>query len=660
MDPGLDIDKKPEDMGPRPSLAQDTLPALTSFPPQQAAGNQAMQNLLRPSTPAPDSPQKPNQEEEQGAPTSPEQEQRWAAEFAGDEARLVGILTSVFYTEDDETQAISILNRWARRQTPADRKQSAAVSQGLLGIHSVYFGLRSSYLDHLFEKLRETKVWTRTGRTTAYEAMFQRFEPQNASQVRSIRDTSSIKFVGREEQADERKEEDLSAEGILGWQAGKIEAAPPSKDIGDEKRADWVISYLNHTPPDKMTPELRRLSDGVRLGKRDFLLRRSHEITPGDRVRFAKEIAGRAVVTVLEYAEWEIGAGAIEAVVPEVLEGALGAETVGAAGRTDAESGAVLEEASAPRSEIGSAAPKDVEPYMGEPGTHLSVKGAKGSPPTPPTEIPAQAFGEAANEDVEVLAAGGEMEPGMKKAAGAELDTPELTMASAQKKVPKSSGAGKPLKPGKPVSPAPSKPTKFGTGKPSQAAREIDVTEPGPAGTVKVDPRTMGAASEVVQIESLQGATKLNNWFKTLDATSGGTMTSVVEGGKVTVKFRNVTGISVKATGLSDAATNLAYLEREMGEAADKLVEFTSWKRTEGSVTHLVQSVENRELHLIFDQQAEIMNERQLFDTMQNLQQDLKSKGVDFQWFVDSMDKRYPGPEWYKRFLAGQKDIKNL
>jgi hypothetical protein len=438
MDPVLELDKKPDDARPKPSSAEDTANVPGTFPAPQGAGNQAMQTLLRPSTPAPVSPQKLNQEEEQGAPTSPVQEQRWASEFAGDEARLVGILTSVFYTEDDEAQAISILSRWARRQTPADRKASTAAAQGLEGIHSIHFGLRSSYLDDLLEKLRQTQVWTRTGRTTAYEAMFRRFDPQNVRQVRSIRDTSSIKFVGQEEQADERKEEDLSAEGIFGWRSNKFEAAAPSEDIADKKRAEWVLDYLKHTPPNKMTPELRVLSDAIsRGGGKAFLLQRSHVVTAGDRVRFAREIAGRAVVTVLEYAMWEIGAGAVEAVVPEVLEGAAGAETAGAAGRTEAESRAALSEGGAARSEIGSAV-KDVDPYLGEPGTHLSVKDTKSSTPTPPTETPANALAEAPHENVDAITSDTTVESGVKEEQPEGLSTEEAPSRAAVEEKPPS------------------------------------------------------------------------------------------------------------------------------------------------------------------------------------------------------------------------------
>jgi hypothetical protein len=270
------------------------------------------------------------QEEAKGAPTSQAQDEEWAAEFARDEDRLVAILTSLWYSEDNEAEVITILQRWARRRT------QAVIDAG--------FGTRSDLLDRLFERLRRTRVWTLTGPTTAYEAIFKEFG--RAQDVRNIRDASSISYVGREEAVDEareeKKQEDLFAEsgGIYGWRANRIYAATPAKKSGEDlARAVLVAKHIQMLRPEQHTPATLLLQTGLDREGVDFLLRRSHVLSAGDRFRVVKGLAVGAVVTMLEFAAWEVGFAAARAFGPKILRMLVGAEEIAGAESALAESG---------------------------------------------------------------------------------------------------------------------------------------------------------------------------------------------------------------------------------------------------------------------------------------------------------------------------------
>ena len=590
--------------------------------------------------------------EKQGIPVSPEEKRRWEAEVEADAQKLSKILSSAFYSDDDETEVIAILNRWAMRQSESERK--GAVKEAGSSDQGTHFGMRSDYLDRLFDRLRSTSVWTRYGRTTAYEAMVEYFD--RAQEVRTIRDTYSIKYVGREEKADKAREgrgqEDLLGESLFGWQANRFEPAPSATSPHDKYQAALVIKRLQELRPDQMTPKLRLLSEGVAREGGDFLLKRTHVVTAGDKLRTIKRLAQGAVVTMLEFALWELGIAAVEAVVPDLLAGLGGAEAAGAErAAREGEIGAKTGVESRIAKEVApEALEQNVTSIVGRPRTG-TIEGLKGDgevidfpgaksksvpEPTPPTPA-GQVAQKTANEDVEVgLANETQLELGMKKAAGAEGQTAEPVVSMAGKKT---------------------KSTTMGPTKPSTP--KIEMTEPGQFGDVKVDPRVAGGASEVAQLDQLGDVTKLNNWFKTLDAHYGGASRMFVEDGKVIVEFTGGTGVSVKTTTLTDAATNLAYLQRKMNEAAAVLNEFTTWKRTESGVTHVVSDLEGRELHLIFDQEAVIENERQLNDVMTNLAESLKAEDVEFRWYVDTLEGRFEGPRWYERYLKSRKIIED-
>lgn len=306
---------------PQSSLQSLNSTQLETLPPTQkilglrgVAGNQASQSLLGRGQPI------------QGNVLG---ENERGVEFARDEERLVQILTVLFYTDDDEAEVIEILGRWAGRRTLA--AQDVITKNAL--------GLRSDLLDRLFERLQRTPVWTRSGQTTCYEVMFSRFD--RAEDVRALRDQNSFKFVGREEESDkagaERGEEDLFAESILGWQTNKFEDIGLARSQKDKKIADWVIARLAEIPEGSETPQQLMLMKGVREEGRDFLLRRTHVVTAGDRLRDVKELLRGAVVLMLEYAIFELTLGVAGAVAPKILEGLVVTKRAGTASRAGAE-----------------------------------------------------------------------------------------------------------------------------------------------------------------------------------------------------------------------------------------------------------------------------------------------------------------------------------
>jgi hypothetical protein len=386
--------------------------------------------------------------ERQGIPSSVDEQKRWDIEIDADAQRLTDILSSAFYSYDDETEVIAILNRWATRQSESERKTSVEEASSLdPGIRrkddtGIHFGIRSDFLDRLFDRLRATRIWTRYGRTTAYQAMFEQFE--RAQEVRTIRDTYSSKYVGREEEADkareERNQEDLLGENLFGWRTNRFESAPSATSPPDKARAAWVIRRLAELHPDQLTPRTRLLSEGVAREGQDFLLKRTHVVTAGDKLRFIKGVARGAVVMMLEFAVWELGLAAAEAVVPDLLAGVGGAEAAGTEGAV-AKEGEIAAQTGAPEalgenvtSIVGRPRTGTIEGLKGE-GQVLDFPGAGSKrPPEPTPPTPASQFGRAANDNVEGgLANESQQELGWKKAANAGGETAEPTESMAGK-----------------------------------------------------------------------------------------------------------------------------------------------------------------------------------------------------------------------------------
>lgn len=247
-------------------------------------------------------------------PATLEQEQQWAAELAADQAHLLEIMSSLYYSEADEEAALSILRRWAERRSPSAEERAQRTS----------FDLRSDLLDRLFESLQHRQVWTLTlrGWMTCYEALFNRFE--RADEARAIRDQSSIAYVGREARLDEertkKEEEDRFADYLLGPGANEIEYLGLDHSPSAKKQADWVVARLAEIPSDRLTPMQRALSAGYAREGRDFFLRRYRWDTAGDKYRRGKALARQVVVMVLDYALIELTVGVASAVLPRVIE----------------------------------------------------------------------------------------------------------------------------------------------------------------------------------------------------------------------------------------------------------------------------------------------------------------------------------------------------
>jgi hypothetical protein len=298
--------------------------------------------------------------EKQGVPESDEEERQWSIDVDSDAQKLTDILSSTFYSDADESEAIATLNRWARRQRRSEREKADREAGNL--DRGLQFGMKGSYLDRLFLRLRSTQIWTRYGRTTAYEAMFEHFD--RAQEVRTIRDTYSINYAGREEKADtardERKEEDLLGESLFGWQTNRVESAGIASSPDEKAKAAWVIRRLAELRPEQLTPRTRILSEGVAREGEDFLLKRTHVVTAGDRLRLIKGAAREAVVTMLEFALWELGMAAVEAIAPELLAGAGGAEAAAAERAAAREGEEVATKAGAESVAAKEAAPKAV------------------------------------------------------------------------------------------------------------------------------------------------------------------------------------------------------------------------------------------------------------------------------------------------------------
>jgi hypothetical protein len=390
--------------------------------------------------------------EKQGVPESDEEERQWSIDVDSDAQKLTDILSSTFYSDADESEAIATLNRWARRQRRSERKKADREAGNL--DRGLQFGMKGSYLDRLFLRLRSTQIWTRYGRTTAYEAMFEHFD--RAQEVRTIRDTYSINYAGREEKADtasdERKEEDLLGENLFGWRTNRVESAGIASSPDAKAKAAWVIRRLAELRPEQLTPKTRLLSEGVAREGEDFLLKRTHVVTAGDRLRLIKGVAREAVVTMLEFAVWELGIAAAEAIAPELLAGAGGAEATGAERAAAREGEQVATKAGAESAAAKEAAPKavgdDVTSIVGTPrrgpieglggeGEVIDINRSplkKGPEPPPPSEPASQATPTAANDNVEIeFFNENQMEIGVRKAVNAGEYSQEPTISMAGK-----------------------------------------------------------------------------------------------------------------------------------------------------------------------------------------------------------------------------------
>ena len=275
-----------------------------------------------------------------------EEESRWAAEFETDQRRLLELLRSTYYSSDDEGEVVELLSRWADRRTAAFKRSPAGLSS-----------LRSDYLDRLFERLRQEPIWSRdftSGKTNCYEVLFSSsFE--RAADVRALRDTNSIAFVGREKEADkertEMEEEDRFAESLLGWDAGEFHFIGIDRSIASRAKADILIQRLAGIPSDRLTPMQRLLSEGVARDGVDFLLMQYRFVSAGDKLRRVKAIVREVVVLVLDFVLMEMTVGVASAALPRLLELSLGSARV-----AEAAGGAASLEAAAAREVLGSEA----------------------------------------------------------------------------------------------------------------------------------------------------------------------------------------------------------------------------------------------------------------------------------------------------------------
>ena len=294
----------------------------------------------------------------QGVPKSQEQDEQWAVEFSRDENRIVEILTSTFYTDDDQAEVIAILYRWAARRTLTVDKLAIELN----------LGLRSDLLDRLFYRLKREPVLGIQGRSSSFDALFKGrtncyeilFSPSfdRADEVRAIRDTSSIDFIGRDERIDrarsEQTSEDLFAEGLFGWENNEFEFIGVDESTDAKYKAKLVINKLEETPPDCLTQIQKVICEGVRREGQNFLLRRYRVVTAGDKLRAAKALVKEVIVLILDYVLIELTAGVATAVLPKVLRMAIGAtEGAGAAGGTLVSEVGVVSKAGAMEGGIG-------------------------------------------------------------------------------------------------------------------------------------------------------------------------------------------------------------------------------------------------------------------------------------------------------------------
>jgi hypothetical protein len=589
-------------------------------------------------------------------PFTPQQDEQWAAQLATDQTQLIEIMSSAYYNEADEEAALAILWRWAERRSPAAEEQAKRAS----------FDLRSDLLDRLLEALQRRSVWTLEGRMTCYEALFSRFE--RADEARTIRDQSSIRFVGREAHLDQARDEDIFAEHLLGSGANELIYLGVNDSLDAAKKADWVIARLAEIPLDRLTPMQRALSEGYSREGRDFFLRRYRWNTAGDKLRRAKAVGREVVVMVLDYALIELTMGIAAATMPRVLELALGssrplkaAESAGSLGGAIETGEAAIGETVSITSKAGpSTAAAKLESITGE--------------TAPLTFYPMRQMSEMAPATARNLAADTERlairpNPPFGKTPML-IETPEPAFIPSGGAGPNRAGRAEARieAPGRVSNPGPaatkSEETLFAGGKSKapggkkpQSSPVLETTESGITGDLKTDPRSGGSASEIVGIERDAELVKLNDWFKDLDAVRGGKITSSRVGDKIVVEFEGGIGVQHKATFLDDNLTNLRYVERKINEAADRLIAYTDYQKTLSGVTHSVKNLSGRELHLVWDQQSIIMNERQLFDVMEKIKVDLASKGVDFRWYVDSFGRRFEGQSWFGNKMKFFEDL---
>ena len=154
---------------------------------------------------------------------------------------------------------------------------------------------------------------------------------------------------------------------------------------------------------------------------------------------------------------------------------------------------------------------------------------------------------------------------------------------------------------------------------------------------VSVPTPTGGAAAELQRIAA-GGYQKLPNGFKALDAVSGA-METISEGKRVLTQYTRPKGISIKYTGITDAAKLRSKVKGDLRA----LFEFTDYT-LEGV---RVKGLSSRELQLIFEEGLVNDLNKQSLAALAEMVKEAKTMQIKFEWFVYSGGRKLPGPKFF-------------
>lgn len=168
---------------------------------------------------------------------------------------------------------------------------------------------------------------------------------------------------------------------------------------------------------------------------------------------------------------------------------------------------------------------------------------------------------------------------------------------------------------------------------------------------VKVKPTVRGYAIEDRHLRELfldGGYEKVPDYFKGIDAVRGPSKT--VRTAKGTLRlYRNVEGVSVKSTKITDAADLLAYAKKNYIEPLQGPYDYTlSGVR--------VQGLKKKVLHLIFEEGAAgniTKDTVKMLEEIARLARLVKGPKIEFRWFVYLSDRRVEGAKFLKDMKLG-------